>query len=189
MGYKQCMTKFASEFSSKVYICIKVYIFLYVPNGLLNYESKYLDSSFVTSKCLFVFSLCLGNQKVYSLKWGEVHIINNCSAFYPGRYFEKEMECAGKHEAASGRCLHGPNQTPLSSPLSHRLVLSLQAFPLASGCKDPLEKEMATQSSILAWKIPWTEEPGRLQSMGSPRVGHRLATKPPLAVALSAPFP
>ena len=35
------------------------------------------------------------------------------------------------------------------------------------GQEDPLEKEMATLSSILAWKIPWTEEPGRLQSMGS----------------------
>ena len=40
------------------------------------------------------------------------------------------------------------------------------------GWEDPLEKEMATHSSILAWKIPWTEEPGRLQSMGSQRVGH-----------------
>ena len=38
------------------------------------------------------------------------------------------------------------------------------------GQEDPLEKEMATHSSTLAWKIPWTEEPGRLQSMGSPRV-------------------
>ena len=38
--------------------------------------------------------------------------------------------------------------------------------------EDPLEKEMATHSSPLAWKIPWTEEPGRLQSMGSQRVGH-----------------
>ena len=42
----------------------------------------------------------------------------------------------------------------------------------------PLEKEMATHSNILAWKIPWTKEPGRLQSMGSQRVGHDLATKP-----------
>ena len=40
------------------------------------------------------------------------------------------------------------------------------------GWEDPLEKEMATHSSIPAWKIPWTEEPGRLQSMGSQRVGH-----------------
>ena len=38
--------------------------------------------------------------------------------------------------------------------------------------EDPLEKVMATHSSILAWRIPWTEEPGRLQSRGSQRVGH-----------------
>ena len=38
--------------------------------------------------------------------------------------------------------------------------------------EDPLEKEMATHSSILAWRIPWTEEPGGLQSMGSQRVRH-----------------
>ena len=40
------------------------------------------------------------------------------------------------------------------------------------GWEDPLEKEMATHSSILAWRIPWTKEPGRLQSMGSQRVRH-----------------
>ena len=40
------------------------------------------------------------------------------------------------------------------------------------GWEDPLEKEMAIHSSTLAWKIPWTEEPDRLQSMGSQRVGH-----------------
>ena len=47
-----------------------------------------------------------------------------------------------------------------------------QVQSLERGCKDPLEKEMAIHSSILAWKIPWTEEPSRLQSMGSQRVGH-----------------
>ena len=40
------------------------------------------------------------------------------------------------------------------------------------GLEDPLEKEMAIHSSTLAWRIPWREEPGRLQSMGSQRVGH-----------------
>ena len=40
------------------------------------------------------------------------------------------------------------------------------------GREDPLEKEMAIHSSTLAWKIPWMEEPDRLQSMGSQRVGH-----------------
>ena len=47
---------------------------------------------------------------------------------------------------------------------------------LSLGQEDPLEKEMATHSSTLAWKIPWTEKPGRLQSMGSQRVGHDGAT-------------
>ena len=40
------------------------------------------------------------------------------------------------------------------------------------GQEDPLEKEVLTHSSILAWRIPWTEEPGRLQSIGSQKVGH-----------------
>ena len=45
--------------------------------------------------------------------------------------------------------------------------------------KDPLEKEMASHSHLLAWKIRWTEEPAGLQSMGSNGVEHNLATKPP----------
>ena len=44
------------------------------------------------------------------------------------------------------------------------------------GQEDPLEKAMATHSSTLAWKIPWTEDPGRLQFMGSQRVGHDRVT-------------
>ena len=55
------------------------------------------------------------------------------------------------------------------------MVMCLSAMQETSvqslGRKDPLEKEMATHSSILAWKITWTEELGRLQSMGSQRVG------------------
>ena len=47
-----------------------------------------------------------------------------------------------------------------------------QTWVWSLGWEDPLEKEMATPSSILAWRISWTEEPGRLQSMGSQRVGH-----------------
>ena len=49
---------------------------------------------------------------------------------------------------------------------------AVQEFGVRSlGREDALEKEMATHSSILAWRIPWTEEPGGLQSMGSQRVG------------------
>ena len=47
------------------------------------------------------------------------------------------------------------------------------------GWEDPLGKEMATHSSILAWEISWIEEPGGLQSIGSQRVRHNLAAKPP----------
>jgi len=48
---------------------------------------------------------------------------------------------------------------------------------LSLGQENPLEKEMATHSSILAWKIPWTEDPGRLQSTASQRVRHNLVSK------------
>ena len=54
------------------------------------------------------------------------------------------------------KCLPAMRETQVQSP----------------GQEDPLEKEMATHSSTLAWKIPWSEEPVRLQSMGSKRVGH-----------------
>lgn len=78
---------------------LRIYIFSYIfPMTYSTMRlSIYLDFSFVTSKYLFVFSLCLDNAKVYSLRWGEVHLMANCSKFYPGRYFEKEMECAGKY--------------------------------------------------------------------------------------------
>ena len=52
-------------------------------------------------------------------------------------------------------------------------LLAMQDTRVRSlGQKDPLEKGMATHSSILAWEIPWTEEPGGLWSIGSQRVGH-----------------
>ena len=47
-----------------------------------------------------------------------------------------------------------------------------EARVLSLGWEDPLQEEMAAHSSILAWRIPWTEEPGKLQSMGLQRVGH-----------------
>ena len=53
-----------------------------------------------------------------------------------------------------------------------RLSAMLETRVRSLGREDPLEKDTATHSSIPAWKIPWTEEPGRLQSMGSQRVGH-----------------
>ena len=53
-----------------------------------------------------------------------------------------------------------------------RLPAMRETWVRSLGREDPLEKEMATHSSTLAWRIPWREEPGRLQSMGSQRVRH-----------------
>ena len=53
-----------------------------------------------------------------------------------------------------------------------RLPVMQETWVQSLGQEDPLEKEMANHSSTLAWKIPWMEEPGGLQSMGLQRVGH-----------------
>ena len=53
-----------------------------------------------------------------------------------------------------------------------RLLAMWETWVQSLGQEDPLEKKMATPSSILAWKIPWMEEPGGLESTGSQRVGH-----------------
>ena len=63
----------------------------------------------------------------------------------------------------------------MASPVAQtikRLPTMRETWVRSLGREDPLEKEIATHSSILAWKIPWTEEPGRLQSVGSQRVEH-----------------
>ena len=72
-----------------------------------------------------------------------------------------------------------------SLPLSSLVAQMVKHLPAmretqvwSLGWEDPLEKEVATHSSILSWKIPWMEEPGGLQSMGSQRVGHDWATSP-----------
>ena len=69
--------------------------------------------------------------------------------------------------------------TPLHDTGASRAAETVKRLPTmwetrvqSLGQEDLLEKEIATHSSVLAWKIPWTEEPGRLQSMGSQRVGH-----------------
>ena len=63
-------------------------------------------------------------------------------------------------------------RTTLVAQTVKRLSTMRETRVRSLGREDPLEKEMAIHSSTIAWKIPWTEEPGRLQSMGSQRVGH-----------------
>ena len=64
----------------------------------------------------------------------------------------------------------------LVAQMIKNLPAMLEAWVPSLGQEDLLEKGMATHSSTLAWRIPWTEEPGRLQSMGSQRVGHHWVT-------------
>ena len=63
-------------------------------------------------------------------------------------------------------------QTSLVAQMVKRLPTMWETWVRSLGREDPLEKEMATHSSTLAWRIPWMEEPGGLKSMGSQRVGH-----------------
>ena len=63
-------------------------------------------------------------------------------------------------------------RTSLVAQTIKRLPTMRKTWVQSLGWEDLLEKAMATHSSILAWKIPWMGEPGRLQSMGSQRVGH-----------------
>ena len=60
----------------------------------------------------------------------------------------------------------------LVAQMVKRLPIMRESHNRSLGWEDPLEKEMATHSSLLAWRIPWIELPGRLQSTGSQRVGH-----------------
>ena len=62
--------------------------------------------------------------------------------------------------------------TSLVAQMVKCLPIMQETWVQSLGQEDLLEEEMATHSGILAWKIPWTEEPGRLQSMGLQRVGH-----------------
>ena len=63
-------------------------------------------------------------------------------------------------------------RTSLVAQMVKRLSTMQETWVCSLGWEDPLEKEMATHSSILAWRIPWTEESGSIQSMGLQRVGN-----------------
>ena len=68
--------------------------------------------------------------------------------------------------------INTPIMASLVTQRLKRLPAMRETWVRSLGRKDPLEKEMATHSNILAWIIPWKEEPGGLQSTGSQRVGH-----------------
>ena len=74
-----------------------------------------------------------------------------------------------KFQKGVGICIY---RTSLVAQMVKHLLIMWETWVQSLGQEDPLEKEMTTHSSILAWKIPWTEEPGGLPSLRSHRVGH-----------------
>ena len=105
-----------------------------------------------------------------------------CSVSFPGSSAGKESACNAGDPGSipgSGRSFgEGIGYqlqyfwTSLVAQMVKNLPAMWETWVQSLGHEDPLEKEMATHSSTLAWKIPWTEECGRLQSMGSQRVRH-----------------
>ena len=93
----------------------------------------------------------------------EEFIIQDLWLFFP------LPKLSSSHPKPGGVSINGINW-------SHDLSTVWETWVPSLGWEDLLEKEMAIHSSTIAWKIPWTEEPGRLQSMGSQRVGHDWAT-------------
>ena len=116
--------------------------------------------------CDYLFNTCLPHSALSSMK--------------------KRSMSAAYHLHMAGRCwtqpslewIHALPASPGSSVVKKPPMQEMQGTWVWSLCwDDPLEKEMATYSSILAWENLWTEEPGGLQSMGSQRVEYKLVTK------------
>ena len=100
------------------------------------------------------FIICIGRFGIVNISFLQITQSNQ----HPGRIFCRNWSASTLQSMGSLK-------------LRYNWVSSLFTFHFHA-----LEKEMATRSSVLAWKIPWTEEPGGLQSMGSRRVGHNWAT-------------
>ena len=142
--------------NQKMDICRKTDEIQIKPNSLVNNVTRMFHSYFCQVLCDF-----LG---------------------FPGSSAGKESACnAGGPSSipGSGRSLGEGTGYPLQNSWASLVAQMLKNPPAMReiwvrclGQEDPLGKEMATHSSILAWRIPWMEEPDRLQSMGSQRVGH-----------------
>ena len=141
-----------------------LYIYIYILPPIIESENKELK---VSLGCMHAKSL-----------WG-----------FPDSSVDKESACnAGDPGSIPGSGISAGEGADYSLQYSWAsLVVQLvknsptmwETWVRSLGEEDPLEKEMATHSSILTWRIPWTEKPGRLQSMGSQELDTDLATEPP----------
>ena len=105
------------------------------------------------------------------------YVLNLSSGFFDCLWTESAIENSGALEPDWGFGVRHPSYgASLIAQSVKNLPAVQETWALSLGWEDPLEKEMATHSSILAWKIPWTEEPGGLQSMGSQKSWNNWAT-------------
>ena len=127
-------------------------------------------------KHLPVFCLRLLNTVEYFTEWLCHHLVNllpiNGPLCAPHWKFLKDRPTPYAFWYSLQLLAGFPGDSAVKNPLANQ-----ETWVRSLGREDPLEKEITTHSSILAWEIPWTKEPGRLQSMGSQRIRHHLATK------------
>ena len=130
-----------------------------------------MDNTTYRSTCLGTWKLCYAHQnrlkaRITLVKIKNVSKVHNFFYFFTPFYFEIILD---PHESQK----HNTER----SCVSFTQLPTIKLFTIISLYIYTLEEEMATHSSSLAWEIPRMEEPGELQSMGSRRVGHNLATK------------
>ena len=99
-------------------------------------------------------------------------MVEEWKCFLCYRYFSKEWATNHEFSILLSEIKHISIRTSLVAQLVKHLPTMRETRVQSLGQEDPLEKEMATHSNTLDWKIPWMEDPGRLQSMGLQRVGH-----------------
>ena len=136
-------------------------------------RNKGRDSQGIWDGCVHIAIFKIDNQQGPTLQHREL-CSNLCGSLDLGRVCGRMGTCTWMAESL--RCLPETITTFLISfPVAHmvkHLPAMWETWVQSVGWEDPLEKEMATHSNILAWKVPWMEDPGRLQSMGLQRVGH-----------------
>ena len=114
---------------------------------------------------------------VWSLRWEDPLEKGISPVFWPGEFRGLYRPWGHKKSDTTERLsLSLSLWAFLGDQMVKHLPATWETWVRSLGWGDPLEKEMATQSSILAWKIPWTEDPSRLQSIRSKRVGHDWTT-------------
>ena len=112
-------------------------------------------------------------------EWYSQHIeLNKCLLNFKAWDNEKQKEKTPHNITNTNSQGFGPS---LAAQMVKNLPAVKETWVWSLGWEDPLEEGMATHSSTLAWRIPWTEEPGGLQSTGSQRVRHNWVTKPSAA--------